>query len=273
MAALRHAPLLVLMILQLQLQVVAAQPDTPLGDRCSKALGFNETEGPKDRSSQDLPAFCVEHHQRTCCGKNHTRDVLGRFAAFSYNISGRCGKMTRLSLCSFCDGDVGAGLKSRLNQIVLCSGFCERWFNSCREDFFAPGSSGSGLSPCGPASLVCSPLDEIVEDSRPFCEAVSPYSVATSEEELDGCYDGVPAARSRGKGPRAPYVRPSWRGRTPFWRQMWPPSHPSQWPTSKEVAADLAAIQLPPWAQAYAPGVAIASVVLLFTWYLWRSSD
>lgn len=273
MAALRHAPLVVLVVLQLQLQGASGADDAS-GERCSKSLGFNETHGPKDRGSQDLQ-FCPEHHQRTCCEKSHTREVIGRFAAFSYNISGRCAQMSRLTLCSLCDADVGVGLKSMLNQIVLCPNFCARWFNSCKNDFFAPGSSADGLNPCGPSSLVCSPLNEIVEDSRRFCDSISPYAVANTEE-LDSCYDGVPAAKSRGRGPKAPYTRPSWRTREPFWRNMWPLSHPSQWPRASEVIADLASIEMPDSLQGYAPSCIIGAVFFLFAWYgldCWRRSD
>ncbi|CAE8668050.1 unnamed protein product, partial [Polarella glacialis] len=92
---------------------------------CSKVLGFNETWGPRDRSKQDLQ-FCTEHHQRTCCQRNHSRTVLASFAPFSYERSAQCAQMSRLALCSVCDGDVGTGMKAQANLIVLCPSFCSR---------------------------------------------------------------------------------------------------------------------------------------------------
>lgn len=193
--------LLVLAALLLQLQAAGGEPRADAEGRCSAALGFSSAAVPTDRSGQGL-RFCAEHHQRTCCEGNHTRDVLVRYAPFSRSVSGRCARITRLALCSPCDADVGTALKSRLNQVVLCPSFCARWFNACREDFYEPGRAASTLSPCGEGSLVCSPLGEITEDPRRFCESIGPYLVADAEE-LDACYDGVPAASSRGKGPKA----------------------------------------------------------------------
>lgn len=83
---------------------------------CSKVLGFNESSGPKDRSYQDL-SFCDEHHHRTCCEKNHTKQVRSLFAGFSHERSGRCAQMGRLAFCSICDGDVGTGMKAQDNLV------------------------------------------------------------------------------------------------------------------------------------------------------------
>ncbi|CAJ1448404.1 unnamed protein product [Effrenium voratum] len=104
---LRHAPLVVLLMLQL----CAAGAESEQEESCSKVLGFNESSGPKDRSSQDL-SFCDEHHKRTCCEKNHTKQVRTAFAAFSHERSGRCAQLGRLAFCSLCDGDVGIGMKA-----------------------------------------------------------------------------------------------------------------------------------------------------------------
>lgn len=269
----RHAPLLVLVVLQLQLQGASGETEADAKRNCSKALGFNDTAGAKDRSRQDL-RFCTEHHERTCCESSHEREVLARYAAFSHDASGRCGQLSRLALCALCDGDVGEGLKAERNQIVLCPSFCRRWFQSCRQDYFAPDSSGSRLTACRPDSLVCSPLDEITQESRSFCNSISPYVVA-DDEDLDICYDGVPAARSRGSGPKAPYARPPRRRTTPFWRHMWPPVPFSQWPKASEVMADLAAIELqvPRRVQGYEPGIAVGLLCVIFAWYIWRAVD
>lgn len=210
--ALRHAPLIVLCLLHLF--SVGASGAEQSEEKCSKALGFNASSGPKDRSSQDLQ-FCNEHHKRTCCEKEQSRKVLSQFALYSLERSDRCSQMSKLALCSICDGDVGVGIKAQMERVVLCPSFCERWFQACADDFFTSSGAG-GLQPCGPTSLVCSPLAEILEDSATFCSRVG---FSASEEESERCYDGVPAARSRGKGPRQPWTKPV-RERPPWWRQM-----------------------------------------------------
>lgn len=202
------------------------------GKLCSKAFGFNESVGPKDRSNQEL-LFCTEHHGRTCCEKNHTREVLLQYSAFAHERSARCAQMSRIALCSVCDGDVGIGRKAQVNSILLCPSFCKRWYEACLNDFFAPKGSGEGVRPCGPGSVVCSPLGEAVENALAFCTTIGDFTVADGEDdEPDGddgtpCFDGVPAARARGKGPRSAWVRPgseppsSLSAWLQWWSQVW----------------------------------------------------
>ncbi|CAK0788499.1 unnamed protein product [Prorocentrum cordatum] len=183
-----RAPRLALLpaLAALRLTAAGAGPVPGERGRCSAALGFSG----------------AAHHGRTCCEGNHTREALVRYAPFSHSASGRCGRMTRLAMCSPCDGDVGTGLKSQSDRVVLCPDFCARWFDACRESFYEAGRAASALSPCGQDSLVCSRLGEITEDPRGFCESIGPYVVADGGEP-DACYDGVPAASSRGRGPKA----------------------------------------------------------------------
>mmetsp|Transcript_86126 Transcript_86126/g.200266 ORF Transcript_86126/g.200266 Transcript_86126/m.200266 type:complete len:292 (+) Transcript_86126:78-953(+) len=254
-AALRHAPLVLLVVLQLY--AVGAGEAEPQ-ESCSKVLGFNESSGPKDRSNQDLQ-FCTEHHRRTCCERNHTRQVLTSFSAFSHERSGRCAQMSRLALCSTCDADVGIGMKTQHNVVVLCPSFCARWFKSCEDDYFAPGGSGAKVQPCGPGSLVCSPLSEITKDPAVFCTGVGGFAVSESEHDLDGCYDGVPAAKTRGRGPKAPWIKPS-AARKPWWKRLL--SGQVELPYQVQLAI-----------QTYMPGVVVACVIMFFSWYLWRGGD
>jgi len=256
-AALRHAPLLVLCLLQLY-SVGAGAVERP-EEKCSKALGFNESTGPKDRSNQDLQ-FCNEHHKRTCCEKNSTRQVLTQFGAFAHERSQRCAQMSRLALCSLCDGDVGSGIKSRLNTILLCPTFCKQWFQACYEDLFSPGGSAGGLMPCMPNALVCSPLGEITEDSVTFCRSLpGGFDVADTEDEPEQCFDGVPAARSRGSGPRAPYSKPKWQP-PPWWRRIY-----QQLSSDMQILArEMARMRLPRWLQGYMPAIIIGAVGMLF---------
>mmetsp|Transcript_44219 Transcript_44219/g.84956 ORF Transcript_44219/g.84956 Transcript_44219/m.84956 type:complete len:306 (+) Transcript_44219:65-982(+) len=262
-AALRHAPLVVLVVLQLY-AVGAGGADAATDaaadaeERCSKTLGFNETLVPKDRSSQDL-VFCNEHHKRTCCEKNNTRQVLTAWTAFAHDRSVGCSQMSRLALCATCDGDVGSGLKARKNLVLLCPSFCSRWFQSCLADFFAPSGSGR-LQPCGPGSLVCSPLREVTEESAEFCSKIGDFAVSSQEEEPDSCFDGVPAAKSRGKGPRAVWARPTPRLK-PWWRRILDGQLPPELQRLK--------YQL----QGYVPGAIVAFVAVLFGWYIYRDAD
>lgn len=249
-AALR--PLVLLVLVQLY-AVGAGGADADA--KCSKALGFNESSEPKDRSAQDLH-FCTEHHKRTCCEKNHTRSVLTKFSTFSHERSPGCVQMTRLVLCSSCDGDVGVGMKARLNNVLLCPSFCRQWFKSCFDDYFTSSSSGE-LHPCGPSSLVCSPLKEITDDYASFCSRVGGFAVADGEDDVDSCYDGIPAARTRGKGPRAVWIRPE--PRVPPWWKRWLMSV-QNFRLAREI-------------EAYVPGMVVGTVVSLVAWYVLRGGD
>ncbi|CAK9040692.1 unnamed protein product [Durusdinium trenchii] len=271
--------------------VSAEEPEEP-GEPCSKALGFNESSGPKDRSNQDL-SFCDEHHKRTCCERNHTKQVRTAFAGFSHERSGRCAQMGRLAFCSICDGDVGIGIKAQDSLVVLCPSFCRLWFESCAQDFFAPGTSAAKLTdfgnsvictfefggrssryqeqgcsrtaldlwvrwtfcqgsvaPCGPSALVCSPLSEITEDPAAFCSGAG-FEVAESEDAAEEpCFDGVPAAKMRGKAPRAPWTPPR-RKEPSLWRRAM-----DSWYRSG----------VPFWLEENAPGLAIAIVAAAVGW-------
>jgi len=202
--------------------------------------------------------FCKEHHKRTCCERNHTRQVLNTFTAFSHERSPSCTQMSRLALCSKCDADVGIGRLIEENLVALCPSFCARWYNACIEDFFAPPGSGHGLQPCGPGALVCSPLKEIAEDPKAFCQAVPGFAMGAEEDEPDNCFDGIPAAKTRGKGPRAPWVKPS-PPRDPWYRRFWPSGY-----------RHLMNSQLYHQAQGYMPGAIIACVVGLFSWFVFK---
>merc|ERR1719183_564278 len=264
MTASRHrVPLLIACIVRLYSVGAGIYGAPDHEEKCSKALGFNESVGPKDRSFQDLQ-FCNEHHKRTCCEKNHSRQVLATFGPFSHERSTRCVQMSRLALCSLCDGDVGIGRKSRLNTVLICPTFCKRWFEACSQDLFAPGGSAGVVVPCMPSHVICSPLGEITEDPAAFCRGLPgmAFDVAAAEDEPDHCYDGVPAARSRGKGPKNPYERPK-PVIPPWWRRI-----------MSDMSRDMVYLQremvrrLPRSLQGYMPAIIVGAVGLLFAWCL-----
>lgn len=287
-AALKHVPLVLLVVLQFcSVGVAGAEASGPSPgtqtagnasadaassdgeEQCSKSMGFNESSGPRDRSFQDLIA-CDEHHGRTCCERNHTAKARSWIMAAAGDRSQRCARMGQLALCSLCDGDVGVGAKSAGNLVLLCPSFCLRWFQACAEDFFSPSGGAGLLQPCGPGSLVCSPLKEITESSEDFCRRVSAgalgvgFTVAKPEEEPDACFDGVPAARSRGAAKKAFYTRPV---RSLSWSQWWnqhlhrllPPQVVSKF------------LDLERRLQEYVPGILVAVVVVLFGLVLWSN--
>mmetsp|Transcript_52124 Transcript_52124/g.124155 ORF Transcript_52124/g.124155 Transcript_52124/m.124155 type:complete len:298 (+) Transcript_52124:89-982(+) len=253
-----QAPLMLLFSLHLLVGARAEEVDPDLQENCSAALGFNSSSGPKDRSKQDLQ-FCTEHHKRTCCERNHTRQVLSWYGLFSTERSEKCMRLSRLVGCGLCDGDVGVGMKSESNLVLLCPSLCERWFQACSDDFFASSGSGATLQPCGSSSLVCSPLHEITEDPRSFCESAGGFSVA-EEEELDECFDGVPAARSRGRGPKAPYSPPGQDSGT-WWRRF--QKEAVRWMQDTARSASL---------EAYLPACVVGAVGIFFAWYLMREA-
>lgn len=263
--SLGHAPLIVLVILQLY-ALGAGGASTPAegGGTCSKALGFNHSQGAKDRSGQDL-SFCNEHHKRTCCERNHTKTVLAWFAPFSKEGSASCATMSRLAGCALCDGDVGMEVKSIRDRILLCPSFCAQWFQACIEDFFAPVGAGA-LQPCS-LHVQCSPLAEITQDPNVFCRNIGGpgFDVAENEDEADTCYDGVPAARSRGNAPRAPYVRPKPRGQE-WWRRYLPPQFRNgvSWNSLGVSRTWQQRIKL------FAPAMVLGLVGCIITWFVIR---
>lgn len=187
---------------------------------CSRALGFNESSGPKDRTNQDLRTFCKEHHARTCCERHHTRQVMSAVSQF-HEMSEKCIQMSRIALCSLCDGDVGIGLKSEWNHVVLCPSFCRQWFQACIHDFFSHSSGATGIQPCRSSSVVCSRLGEITEDSAAFCTRIGDFIVPETEEDSTNCHDGVPASFTHGPGPRAPWTPPAPPPPPPWLQRTW----------------------------------------------------
>mmetsp|Transcript_6950 Transcript_6950/g.12381 ORF Transcript_6950/g.12381 Transcript_6950/m.12381 type:complete len:296 (+) Transcript_6950:79-966(+) len=258
-----HAPFVLLCALNFFARGVgAASSDADQSaEVCSAALGFNSSSGPKDRSKQDLQ-FCTEHHKRTCCERNHTRQVLGWYGLFSTERSEKCTRLSRLVGCGLCDGDVGVGLKSDANLVLLCPSLCERWFRACAEDFFASMGSGSSLVPCTSSSLVCSPLNEITEDARTFCESAGSFRVLPDDEDdADRCFDGVPAAKTRGTGPRAPYTPPQ-PDEEPWWQK-----------TDRDIKRFLRSLSLRASSlEGYLPAFIVGTVGVLIAWYVMRES-
>jgi len=166
-----------------------SSPDT---GTCSKALGFDADRKPADRSGHLL--FCKEHQSRTCCEHFHTEDLTKRVAFFFQgfslpdfpSLSSKCQSVTETVWCSLCDGAVGTGEKAQGGSPVLCRPLCDRWFDACRHDFFAPPDAKEpGLTPCTESSVICSPLSDIVTSGEDFCR-MSGYTVPKGAVEVEG---------------------------------------------------------------------------------------
>lgn len=55
-----------------------------------------------------------------------------------------------------CDPEVGVGAKQ-----AICLDFCERWYEDCRDDYFAFRELRGNLAPCSQGSLICSELQVV----------------------------------------------------------------------------------------------------------------
>lgn len=82
----------------------------------------------------------------------------------------------------------GEGIKSG-----LCLNLCENLYESCKGDLFEAGIVDSGIEYCTGSSLMCYKLDSFVSSGQEFCKRLG-YEV-----KKKNCFDGVSAARIRGK--------------------------------------------------------------------------
>jgi hypothetical protein len=104
-------------------------------------------------------------------------------------------------------------------------------------------------------------LREITQDAATFCSSVGVFEVAESDD-LDVCYDGVPAATSLGRAPKAPWTKPS-------------PVPPSLWTritlwfdaTLRGLASGRASTL-----EDYIPSLIIGFGVFVVFWYLCRGT-
>eukprot|EP00922_Rhytidocystis_sp_ex-Travisia-forbesii_P055101 GHVS01081609.1.p1 GENE.GHVS01081609.1~~GHVS01081609.1.p1 ORF type:complete len:637 (+),score=113.00 GHVS01081609.1:274-2184(+) len=168
---------------------------------CQQSMDFSP-DRPRNRSG-DLVA-CHEHSTRTCCHRRHT-EIIARQLLSLHDLSSPCRSMTESVWCSSCDGDVGEGKFSESNIPRLCADFCDKWYQACRNDYFGPGPSGSGVAvtPCDEKSDVCSKLTDITENSQQFCY-MSGYEVSNAPVAVMPCYSGVPSAVLYGPAPSPP---------------------------------------------------------------------
>lgn len=203
--------------------------DAPPEATCAAGLGFPEGAKIKERSISLEIHFCDEHYMFSCCSKNETQRVFHRWSSSSLMSNDKCASLTRQVLCSWCDGDVGAGLKSSAGKIYICPDLCNMWYGQCEGEYFS--FVGGQIVPCA-NEAICSTLQNILlhlpeaERASFFCSkayhaGVPHFEVAPQSRIPWGCFDGVPAAKrfapSAQQGKR--YSQRSTQGRT-FWQQL-----------------------------------------------------
>ena len=99
--------------------------------------------------------------------------------------------MSARASCAFCDGELGTGKSDG-----LCLSLCDTWFMSCINDYLDPyiTDTSEKLPFCGRDSLICSPVKDVIESSRKFCEKMG-FKVVSQDESISSgkaCYDGSP---------------------------------------------------------------------------------
>ena len=70
-----------------------------------------------------------------------------------------------------CDPEVGVGAKQ-----AICLDFCERWYEDCRDDYFAFRELRGNLAPCSHGSLICSELQVPELLSLPSTDMLSSWA-------------------------------------------------------------------------------------------------
>jgi len=80
------------------------------------------------------------------------------------SFSESCRQLSSVAACAPCHPDVGTGRK-----VGLCPSLCTSLYSACSEGLFTSLSAEGELKPCTDASLLCSPLREIVGSGEEMC--------------------------------------------------------------------------------------------------------
>ncbi|KAH0484797.1 MAG: uncharacterized protein KVP18_000583 [Porospora cf. gigantea A] len=122
--------------------------------------------------------------------------LLDKSNQVPWNLSRQCHTATVQAYCAVCDGDVGTGLKTQKSTPVLCSNYCDQWYEMCKEDLFA-NSSGRLVPVTGlvDGATTAAKLSELVASPTSFC-ALSGFVVRSTL-----CFDGTTASALKGAAP------------------------------------------------------------------------
>ncbi|KAH0476990.1 MAG: hypothetical protein KVP17_002803 [Porospora cf. gigantea B] len=86
-----------------------------------------------------------EEHELSSMEDVLADSLLDKSNDVPWNLSQQCYTATVQAYCAVCDGDVGTGIKAQRSTPVLCSNYCDQWYDMCKDDLFA--NSGSRLVP------------------------------------------------------------------------------------------------------------------------------
>lgn len=112
-------------------------------------------------------------------------------------MSDKCFAVTSRMMCSKCDADISTGVNPDKS---ICLSFCDEWYLSCMEDYLDPYVDPKEGQPfCTDDSMVCSPVHEVVNHSRAFCEHMGYKVMSDVDAELvrakgkqPVCFTGIP---------------------------------------------------------------------------------
>jgi hypothetical protein len=154
-------------------------------DKCVK----NQFQNKRLMNQEVELQFCYEHAGRTCCGPKDANAIRTKVSLLrkkaSPKIHERCLQATSRAHCTLCDADVGTGKSDG----SLCQNFCDEWLMACQSEFFDPYIEVSEEVPfCREDSLICSPILDVVNSSKEFCERMG-FKVMSPPQSLFGMDD------------------------------------------------------------------------------------
>uniref|UniRef100_A0AAV1UKS1 Folate receptor-like domain-containing protein n=1 Tax=Peronospora matthiolae TaxID=2874970 RepID=A0AAV1UKS1_9STRA len=164
---------------------VQARPKSKPGSTClsSGMLKFDPQSHPSQRTNG--MEVCSKYRTSTCCNATHAHSLRLKIREpVVAKFSSMCQALTEEMTCASCHPLMGTGEMKN-----VCPRLCDRWFNACKDEYYAYGGAGV-LSPCYGNALVCSPLKEIAGSGAEFCVHMG-FHVG-SDVDIDGtdCFDG-----------------------------------------------------------------------------------
>lgn len=148
--------------------LLTAKTSTASAVHCIPSLPphrFNPSVSP---SSSSL-TFCKEYSPATCCNSTHTNIIMKQLSPFfsfsldeleeGYGVSEACKNYAVSIFCSPCSAEMGTG-----QQTGICSSSCDHFYTACQSALFE--NVNGQLQPCSSKSLICTPLNHIVNKSN-----------------------------------------------------------------------------------------------------------
>ncbi|KFK26510.1 hypothetical protein AALP_AA8G258400 [Arabis alpina] len=141
---------------------------------------------PVGRGSKDL-TLCRVFRKRTCCSSLQTNPafVAVRNLATYGEASQDCLHLFELLECSICNPNVGI----QPGPPRICSSFCDKVFEACKDAYFASNALKRVIGPCGVNDdIICVKASNWETNGTAFCEAAG-FSVQPNDDSRDEpCY-------------------------------------------------------------------------------------